>query len=123
MSAEQQGRTESGRLTEEFLRRLEQNREELPGLLVELASTHKKRIVDISEPTKKDVEDLLGDLREQLGGAEAGRKKLVETCGHEGAFCGLCPFGAFIPPEMGFSSLKQPICLPFISVTREDLNL
>lgn len=123
MSETQQGRTESGRLTEDFLRRLEQNREELPGLLLELAGTQKKRIVDISEPTKKDIEELLGALREQLGGVEAGRKCLIETCGHEGALCGLCPFGAFIPPDMGFSSLKQPICLPFISVTREDLDL
>ena len=113
-------RTESGKLTEEFLRRLEQNQEELPEVLTNLARLQRNRIQETPEPGQKDIEELLQSLREHLGGAEAGRSVLVDTCGHEGALCNICPFGAFIPPEMGFASLRQPICLPFISVTKVD---
>lgn len=113
-------RTESGKLTEEFLQRMEQNQGELPEILVALARIQRKHIEETAEPSEENIKSLLGHLKEQLGGAEAGRAKLTETCGNEGALCGLCPFGAFIPQEMGFASPVQPICLPWISVTQPD---
>ncbi len=113
-------RTESGRLTEEFLNRLDQNQAELPEVLIDLAKMQRTRIEETTEPSEQDIKELLQHLREQLGGREAGQATLVETCGNEGAICGICPFGAFIPPEMDFSSQRQPICLPWISVTRPD---
>ena len=114
-------RTESGRLTEEFLSRLEQNKKELPEILLDLAGLQRNLIQEVPEPTEKEIHGLLDSIREKFGGLEAGLTTLVETCRHEGALCGVCPFGAFIPPEMGFSSQRQPICLPWISVTQTDL--
>lgn len=113
-------RTESGKLTEEFLRRLEQNQGELPEILIQLGRIQRDSIEETPEPTEEDIKGLIEKLLQHLGGREAGQKTLVETCGHEGALCGTCPFGAFIPPEMGFSSQRQPICLPWISVTKQD---
>ncbi|MDV2478745.1 MAG: hypothetical protein RX317_00705 [bacterium] len=114
-------RTESGRLTEEFLNRLAENKEEVPEILLHLALLQKNLINEVPEPTEKEIHGLIDSIREKLGGLEAGETTLVETCGHEGALCGVCPFGAFIPPEMGFSSQRQPICLPWISVAQTDL--
>ena len=114
-------RTESGRLTEEFLSRLEQNKEELPEILLDLASLQRNLIHEVPEPTEKEIHGLIDLIREKFGGFEAGQTTLVETCGHEGALCGVYPFGAFIPPEISFSSQRQPICLPWISVTQAEL--
>ena len=121
MTPESPERTESGRLTEEFFSRLEQNREELPEILLELGTLQNKFIHEVPEPSQKEIQALLDKLRERLGGGEAGQTTLAETCGHEGALCPTCPFGAFIPEEMGFASQRQPICLPWISVTQTDL--
>jgi hypothetical protein len=113
--------TESGRLTEEFIRRLEQNREELPEILLKLAATQHNFIEEVPEPSQEEIQALLSKLLESLSGPEAGRATLGETCGSEGALCPVCPFGAFIPKEFGFSSQSQPICLPWISLTRPNL--
>jgi hypothetical protein len=111
-------RTETGRHTEEFMRRIDQNKDELPDILLELAGLQRNRIEELPEPSQQAIQELLDIFREHLGGPEPGQATLVETCGHEGALCGVCPFGAFIPPDMGFASKSQPICLPWISVTQ-----
>lgn len=114
--------TETGRLTEEFLHRLDQNHEELPEILLELALFQRNVIEEVPEPSQAEIQALISKLLERLSGAEAGKATLEETCGREGALCSVCPFGAFIPKEFGFSSPSQPICLPWISVTRPNLT-
>lgn len=116
-------KTETGRRTEEFIRRLDHNKDELPEILLELAGLQRIRIEEVPEPSQQAIQELLEVIREHLGGPESGQTALVETCGHEGALCGVCPFGAFIPQEMGFASRHQPICLPWISVTQPDAPL
>ena len=114
-------RTETGRRTEEFIRRLDHNKDELPEILLELAGLQRNSIEEVPEPSQQAIQELLEALRDRLGGLESGQTTLAETCGHEGALCGACPFGAFIPQEMGFASQVQPICLPWISVTQPDV--
>ncbi len=81
-------RTESGRLTEEFLNRLAENKEELPQILLDLALLQRNLIHEVPEPTENEIHGLIDSIREKLGGSEAGETTLVETCGHEGALCG-----------------------------------
>jgi hypothetical protein len=114
-------KTETGKLTVEFLQRLDKHREELPKILLDMSVLMGNVIEYVPEPSEKEIQALLGNLLEHLSGPEAGKATLDETCGQEGALCPVCPFGAFIPQEMGFSSQQQPICLPWISVTRPNL--
>ena len=65
-------RTESGRLTEEFLNRLAENKEEVPEILLHLALLQKNLINEVPEPTEKEIHGLIDSIREKLGGLEAG---------------------------------------------------
>lgn len=103
--------------TAEFLKRLERNRDTLPDLLVRLAEVLLEGIQELDSPEAEDVHLLLQRLRTGIG----SRHRLRATCGETGQWCRLCPFGAFIPLELEFSSETQPVCLPWILIVGYDV--
>lgn len=105
------------RQTEEFLKRLERNRDTLPDLLVRLSEVLLEGIQELESPRSEDVRLLLQRLYAEIG----SRHRLRATCGETGQWCRLCPFGAFIPPELEFSSEAQPVCLPWILIVGYDV--
>lgn len=106
-----------GGQTAEFMTRLERNQKVLPDILVGLSKLMRERIDAQEEPGEAEVQALLQDFNRYVE-SHSSRAELSNTCGEEGEWCGRCPFGAFIPPEFEFSSETQPICLPWIAVTR-----
>jgi hypothetical protein len=106
-----------GRQTAEFMNRLQRNEQVLPKLLVRLAKLMRERVEVQGEPGEAEVQALLRDLQRHVE-SRASRAELSNTCGEEGEWCSRCPFGVFIPQEFDFSSETQPICLPWIAVTR-----
>ncbi|MFQ5855194.1 MAG: hypothetical protein ACE5LU_06080 [Anaerolineae bacterium] len=106
-----------GGQTAEFMDRLQRNERLLPDILVKLSKLMRERIEVQEEPGEEEVRALLGDLSRYVG-SHASRAELSNTCGEEGEWCARCPFGVFIPREFEFSSETQPICLPWIAMTR-----
>ncbi|RME47047.1 MAG: hypothetical protein D6791_06765 [Chloroflexi bacterium] len=106
-----------GAQTAEFMDRLERNMRILPPILVQLSKIMRERVEIQEEPGEAEVQALLGDLGRYVA-SHASRAELSNTCGEQGEWCGRCPFGVFIPQEFEFSSETQPICLPWIAVTR-----
>lgn len=103
-----------GRQTAEFVERLTRNRRKLPAVLVRLADRMYERVQAVEEPGPEEIQSLLQGLSRML----SSRAELRQVCGEEGEWCGRCPFGVFIPSEFELSSETQPVCLPWIAVTR-----
>jgi len=103
-----------GHQTAEFVERLTRNRGKLPTVLVRLADLMYERVQAVEEPGPEEIQSLL----QRLSSALQSRDELRQVCGEEGEWCGRCPFGVFIPGEFEFASETQPVCLPWIAVTR-----
>jgi len=104
--------------TADFMKRLKRNRDVLPSLLVRLSEALVEGIQGLESPQPEDVDLLLQRLRAEIG----SRPLLSATCGKTGQWCRLCPFGAFIPSELEFSSETQPVCLPWIAMVGYDVR-
>lgn len=101
-----------GTQTLDFVSRLEKNRPNLPPVIVEMAEEMARTVEKHELPTRGTIASLHATLREILG----ERDTIVETCGNEGRYCSMCPFGAYIPEEFSHASEKAPICLPWIAI-------
>ncbi len=104
--------TSGGIQTHDFLRRLRQDPEALPPLLLELANVMAAMIQEIDNPQIEDIRKLQGELRRLIGDA-AG---LRAVCGDAGELCSQCPFGAYLPSGFAYASENQALCLPWIVI-------
>lgn len=104
--------TTSGVQTQDFLARLEKQKESLPALLLELAGVMQRMICEIDRPELSDIQALQTELRRMIGDPQG----LRDICGTEGKLCGACPFGAYLPSGFPYASEKQALCLPWIVI-------
>ncbi len=104
--------TTSGVQTHDFLMRLKKAEDSLPPLLLELAAMMQRMIEEIDRPQLEDIQRLQGGLRQRIGDPQS----LREICGTEGALCGRCPFGAYLPSGFPYASEQQALCLPWIVI-------
>jgi hypothetical protein len=102
--------TTSGVQTQDFLKRLDKAKEDLPPLLLELAAVVARMIAEIERPQLEDIQALQNELRRLIGDPQ----NLRDICGTEGQLCGQCPFGAYLPSGFPYAAEHQALCLPWI---------
>ena len=104
--------TTSGVQTQDFLKRLDKAKEDLPPLLLDLAAVVARMIAEIERPHLEDIQALQNELRRLIGDPQ----NLRDICGTEGQLCGQCPFGAYLPSGFPYASEHQALCLPWIVI-------
>jgi hypothetical protein len=103
--------TTSGVQTHDFLMRL-QKADQLPPLLLELATVMQQMIEKIERPQLEDIQALQAELRRLIGDPQG----LRDICGTTGELCSQCPFGAYLPSGFPHASEQQALCLPWIVI-------